>query len=83
MSDTAYVIVNEFQPIGSESPTMEIISVHLLENEAWQELSDMALDFDMYLPGDDNSFSVEPDSHLEYDEYLIMEFPIGRNENNG
>lgn len=72
-----FLIVNEFQPIGSENPSMEIVSAWRTENEAWEELSTMAAELDAYIGPDDFDFSVEPKDHLEYDEYNIIEIEFG------
>ena len=71
-----FVIVNEFEPKGG-NPSVEIVEnkYYSTETQAWEALRDMAAEFGAYLGPDDSDFSVDlrDDSHLEYDEYYIIE----------
>ncbi len=78
-NESAYVLVNEYLPVGSENSTIEIISVHLDESGAWEELRDIAEQYEIYLTGDDVEFSAPPGQHLEYDDFYIIEKEVGPN----
>lgn len=75
LKDSKFIIVNEYQPYGSDNASTEIRGVFSDYDKAWDALKDLAIERDAFLPKDSDSFQVETDdTHLEFDEYLIMEF---------
>lgn len=81
---TVYVIVNEYQPNGG-TPCSEIVGGDVptywkTEQAAWDELSKMADSLNSNVGPDDTDFSVDlsEESHLEYDEYYIIELTEGK-----
>lgn len=76
---SVFVIVNEFEPKGG-NPSVEIVGQDgpkywTTQNGAWEELRNMAAALDVYIGADDTDFSapLPNDTHLEYDEYSIIE----------
>lgn len=81
MSDTVYILVNEFQPIGSDNSSTEFIFASLDYQEALDEIVEIAQELNAYI-GNEPEFEVdlEDDSHLEFDSYYIIEKELGRRE---
>lgn len=76
---TVFVIVNEFEPKGG-NPSVELVGADTpkywtSQDAAWEELRNMAASHDVYIGPDDTEFSMPlgDDTHLEYDEYSIIE----------
>lgn len=70
-----FVVTNEFQPNNSDNVSTEIIGVFSSYENAYEALADLAVANEVYLSANSDSFQVDdPASHLEFDEYLILEF---------
>lgn len=74
-----FVIVNEYEPKGG-NPSTEITGggtpqYYSTENAVWEALREMATEAGVNVGPDDTDFSMPlgDDSHLEYDEYYIIE----------
>lgn len=74
-----FVIINEYEP-KKGNPCSEIVGgetpeYYRTENAAWSALVDMAKEFGVHVGADDTDFSLplDDDSHLDYDEYYIVE----------
>lgn len=80
-ADTVYLLVNEFQPVGSDNSSTEIVFASLNYQAALDELVEIAGELNAYV-GNEPEFEVDlsEDSHLEFDSYYIIEKGLDRRD---
>lgn len=72
----AYVVVNEFVPLGSDVAGVEDLYYTFSEDDAWGHLSELAAQYGLSIEGGDDSFQAPPTAALEEDSYYIKEIEI-------
>ena len=70
--ESVFIVVNEWTEERSGMEAREDVSFWHTEDAAWEDLFEIAREFDVVLSGDDTSFDV-PDQLLESNVYYIEE----------
>ena len=71
-TESVFLIINEW-PINEDAEGSEVVSLHRTENAAWDELAEIAKEFDVDIRPDDTSFSTPPVVGRSIETYYIDE----------